>query len=106
LTTVSVLADFADILAALAIILSLIFVACERHQNRTQAELSNRRELLQTLVDHKGLTHDPERAAFITRAPPTGGATASVWSSASTSSATSWSTTIRCRENSRGSRMR
>ncbi len=66
--TLSVLADFADILAALAIIVSLIFVAYELHQNRTQAELSNWRELLQTLVDYKGLTHDPEFAAFITRA--------------------------------------
>jgi hypothetical protein len=35
----SVLADFADIIAALAIILSLIFVGYELHQNRTQAEL-------------------------------------------------------------------
>jgi hypothetical protein len=56
--TLSVLADFADIIAALAIILSLIFVGYELHQNRTQAELSNWRELLQTLVDYKGLTHD------------------------------------------------
>jgi hypothetical protein len=66
--TVSVLADFADIIAALAIILSLIFVGYELHQNRTQAELSNWRELLQTLVDYKGLTHDAEFAAFIMRA--------------------------------------
>jgi hypothetical protein len=37
--TLSVLADFADIAAALAIVLSLIFVGYELHQNRTQAEL-------------------------------------------------------------------
>jgi hypothetical protein len=66
--TLSVLADFADIAAALAIILSLVFVGYELHQNRTQAELSNWRELLQTLVDYKGLTHDPDFAAFIVRA--------------------------------------
>ena len=66
--SLSVLADFADIIAALAIVLSLIFVGYELHQNRTQAELSNWRELLQTLVDYKGLTHDPEFAAFIQRA--------------------------------------
>ena len=62
------LADLADILAALAIVLSLIFVGYELQQNRTQAELSNWRALLQTLVDYKGLTHDPDFAAFITRA--------------------------------------
>jgi hypothetical protein len=66
--SLSVLADFADIIAALAIVLSLIFVGYELHQNRTQAELSNWRELLQTFVDYKGLTHDPEFAAFIQRA--------------------------------------
>lgn len=40
----------------------------ELHQNRTKAELSNWRAPLQTLVDYKGLTHDPEFAAFIARA--------------------------------------
>ncbi|MDG4648227.1 hypothetical protein P6F26_07205 [Roseibacterium sp. SDUM158017] len=64
----SVLGDIADVIAALAIILSLVFVGYELHQNRTQAELSNWREILQTLVDYKGLTNDPEFAEFVTRA--------------------------------------
>jgi hypothetical protein len=64
----SVLADFADIVAALAIVISLIFVGYELHQNRTQAELANWRALLDTLVDYKGLTHDPSFAEFVTRA--------------------------------------
>jgi hypothetical protein len=57
--TLSVLADFADIIAALAIILSLIFVGYELHQNRTQAELSNWRALCRTWSTTRGLTHDP-----------------------------------------------
>ena len=65
---ITALANFADILAAVAIVLTLIFVGYELHQNRTQAELSNWRALLQTLVDYKGLTHDPDFAAFISRA--------------------------------------
>ncbi len=64
----SSLGDIADIIAALAIVLSLAFVGYELHQNRTQAELSNWREVLQTLVDYKGLTNDAEFAEFVTRA--------------------------------------
>jgi hypothetical protein len=66
--TLSLLADLADVVAAIAIVLSLIFVGYELHQNRTQAELSNWRALLDTLVDYKGLTHDPAFAEFVTRA--------------------------------------
>lgn len=66
--TIPILANLADIIAAVAIVLSLIFVGYELHQNRTQAELSNWRDLLQTLVDYKGLTQDPAFAEFVTRA--------------------------------------
>lgn len=63
-----ILANLADIIAAVAIVLSLLFVGYELHQNRIQAELSNWRDVLQTLVDYKGLTQDAEFAALVTRA--------------------------------------
>lgn len=66
--SLSLLANLADVIAAVAIVLSLIFVGYELQQNRTQAELANWRELLETLVDYKGLTHDPAFAEFVTRA--------------------------------------
>lgn len=66
--TLGLLADLADVIAAAAIVLSLIFVGYELHQNRTQAELANWRELLETLVAYKGMTHDAEFAEFVTRA--------------------------------------
>lgn len=65
--TISMIADWADLLAALAIFVSLVFVGFELHQNRTQAGLANWRDLLQTLVDYKGLTHDPELAELVAR---------------------------------------
>lgn len=66
--TLPILASLADIIAAVAIVLSLIFVGYELQQNRTQAELSNWREVLQTLVDYKGQTNDAAFAEFVTRA--------------------------------------
>lgn len=66
--SLSLLADLADVVAAAAIVLSLIFVGYELQQNRKQAELANWRALLDTLVQYKGLTHDPAFAEFVTRA--------------------------------------
>lgn len=66
--TLGLLANLADVIAAAAVILSLLFVGYELHQNRKQSELANWRELLETLVDYKGLTHDPAFAEFVTRA--------------------------------------
>jgi len=61
------IADWADILAALGVMGSMVFLAYELHQTRRQSELSNWRDLLQTLVDYKALTNDLAFAAFIDR---------------------------------------
>lgn len=66
--TMTLLANLADVIAAGAIVVSLIFVGYELQQNRKQAELANWRALLDTLVTYKGLTHDPAFAEFVTRA--------------------------------------
>lgn len=44
--SLSQLAPIADVLAAIAVILSLIFLAYELRQNRKQSELANWRDLL------------------------------------------------------------
>lgn len=64
----SKIADFADILAAAGVILSLLFLAYELHMSRKQAELANWRDLLQTLSDYKGLTNDLTFSEFVERA--------------------------------------
>ena len=65
--SLSVLASLADVIAAVAIVVSLIFVGYELQQNRKQAELANWRAVLDTLVEYKGLTHDPAFAEFVVR---------------------------------------
>lgn len=61
------LAAFADVVAATAIILSLVFLGYELHQTRKQSELNNWRQLLDTLVAYKGLTHEAELADLVRR---------------------------------------
>lgn len=58
----------ADLVAATAIVLSLCFVAYELHQTRVQSELSNWREILQSLTTFKAVTNDLDYAEFLTRA--------------------------------------
>lgn len=66
--TLSNIADIADLIAAAAIILSLIFVGYELHLTRKQSELSNWREVLQSLTDYKSATNDLNFAEFLVRA--------------------------------------
>jgi len=62
------IAPFADLLAALGVMVTVAVLAYEMHRTRKQTELSNWRDLLQTLVDYKGLTNNAEFAAFVERA--------------------------------------
>jgi hypothetical protein len=62
------LAPIADLLAALGVMVTVAVLAYELHQTRRQTELSNWRDLLQTLVDYKGLTNNAEFAEFVERA--------------------------------------
>ncbi len=62
------LSVIADIVAALAIVLSLCFVAWELHQTRVQSELSNWREILASLTEFKAITNDLGYAEFLIRA--------------------------------------
>ncbi|MEQ9037913.1 MAG: hypothetical protein RIE24_06125 [Silicimonas sp.] len=66
--SLSNIADIADLIAAAAIILSLIFVGYELHLTRKQSELSNWREVLQALTDYKAVTNDLAFAEFLVRA--------------------------------------
>ena len=66
--TLSNIADIADLVAAAAIILSLIFVGYELHLTRKQSELSNWREVLEALTTYKGVTNDRDFAEFLVRA--------------------------------------
>ena len=61
------LAGVADLVAALGVMLSVAVLAYEMHRNRKQAELANWRELLQTLIDYKGLTNDLVFADLVER---------------------------------------
>lgn len=62
------LASIADIIAAVAIVFSLIFVGYELHLTRKQSELSNWRDVLAELTAYKSVTNDPEFADFLIRA--------------------------------------
>lgn len=64
----SSIADIADLIAAAAIILSLVFVGYELHLTRKQTELTNWRELLGALTDYKAATNDLAFAEFLFRA--------------------------------------
>lgn len=66
--SLSQLAPIADVLAAIAVILSLIFLAYELRQNRKQSELANWRDLLESLSTFKGLSNDIEFSEFLERA--------------------------------------
>lgn len=66
--TLSNIADIADLVAATAIILSLIFVGYELHLTRKQSELSNWREVLAAFTDFKAITNDLAFAEFLVRA--------------------------------------
>lgn len=66
--SLSQLAPIADILAALGVILSLIFLAYELRQNRKQSELANWRDLLESLSNFKGLSNNLDFAEFLERA--------------------------------------
>ena len=57
----------ADLVAAIAIVLSLCFVAWELHQTRVQSELSNWRDILASLTSFKAITNDLDFAAFLVR---------------------------------------
>lgn len=61
------IADIADLIAAGAIVVSLLFVAYEIRATRKQTELTNWRELLQTLTDYKAQPNDPSLAAVLVK---------------------------------------
>lgn len=63
----SQIADIADLIAAFAIVVSLLFVAYELRETRKQTELTNWREVLQTLTDYKSQTNDPALSEIIVR---------------------------------------
>ena len=63
----SQIADIADLIAAAAIVVSLLFVAYEIRATRKQTELTNWRELLQTLTDYKAQPNDPNLAAVLVK---------------------------------------
>lgn len=65
--TLSVLADIADLLAALGVISSLIFVAFEIRKSSEQARLSNWNSVLSGLREHKRRTDDPHVADLVVR---------------------------------------
>ncbi len=65
--TLSNIADFADLIAAVAIVVSLIFVGYELHQTRVQSELSNWRDILKSMTDFKAVTNDVTFAEMVTR---------------------------------------
>jgi hypothetical protein len=62
------IAAFADIAAAIGVILSLVFLAYELRLTRKQSELSNWRDLLQSVSDFKKTSNDLSFAAFLERA--------------------------------------
>lgn len=62
------LSTLADLIAAAAIVVSLIFVAYELRQTRLQSELANWRDVLQALTDYKAETNDLAFAEFLVRA--------------------------------------
>lgn len=66
--SLSDLSSIADIIAAGAIVFSLIFVGYELHLTRKQSELSNWRDVLSELTVYKSTTNDAEFAAFLVRA--------------------------------------
>ncbi|MEO9825515.1 MAG: hypothetical protein ABJF50_13945 [Paracoccaceae bacterium] len=61
------LASMADIIAAAAIIVSLIFVGVQLRLTRIQSELGNWRDVLQQLTDYKGITNDMAVAELVTK---------------------------------------
>ena len=63
----SQVADISDLVAAIAIIVSLLFVAFEMRATRRQTELTNWRDLLQALADYKAQTNDLELAELVLR---------------------------------------
>lgn len=65
--TIDQLVSYADLLAAIAVIVTVAFLASEMRQTRKQAELTNWRDLLQTLVQYKAATNDLAFAEFIER---------------------------------------
>ncbi|MCU4654484.1 hypothetical protein N8I71_16715 [Roseibacterium sp. SDUM158016] len=60
-------APIADVLAALGVMVTVAVLAWEIRQTRKQTELTNWRELLETLVAYKGQTHDAEFADMVER---------------------------------------
>ena len=63
----SQIADVADLIAAATIVVSLLFVAYEMRATRKQTELTNWRELLQTLTDYKAQVNDPNLSAVLVK---------------------------------------
>ncbi|NKX44173.1 hypothetical protein [Roseicyclus persicicus] len=61
------IADIASLLAALGVFASVAVLAYELRQTRHQAELSNWRDVLQTLTDYKARTQDPQLAGILVR---------------------------------------
>lgn len=66
--SLSVLANIADLVAAVAILVSLVFVGYELRLTRKQSELSNWREVLASFTDFKAITNDLAFAEFLVRA--------------------------------------
>lgn len=65
--TLAQIADYADLIAALGVMLSILFVAYEMHQSNREAKLSNWRQLLSSLSQYKGLTQDMALSELIER---------------------------------------
>ena len=65
--SLSEFAIFSDIIATVAIVVTLIFVGLELRLTRKQSELSNWRDVLQQLTDYKGITNDPAFAELVVK---------------------------------------
>lgn len=61
------LAAIADLVAAAGVIASLLFLAVQLREQNRETGLNNWRELLETLTDYKGVTHDPHMADLVVR---------------------------------------
>jgi hypothetical protein len=63
----TILADIADLLAAVGVIGSLVFLGVQLREQNRETGLKNWRELLVNLTEFKGLTNDPYMADLVTR---------------------------------------
>lgn len=65
--TLSQFADIADLVAAIGVIGTMLFLAYELHQSNKEARLSNWRQLLDSFRDYKSTTNDLALSELIER---------------------------------------